>query len=119
MIGAALVLVVAGIHIWILLMEMVLWRAGLVRRIFGTTPEFAEASRVLAANQGLYNGFLAAGLGLALHQGIPGPGQGMALFSLACVATAGLFGAMTVSRRILYVQTAPALLAALAVVLGF
>lgn len=118
MIGQGLVLVVAGVHLWILVMEMLLWRTGLVRRIFGNSPEFAEASRVLAANQGLYNGFLAAGLGLALWQGIPGAGQSMALFSLACVAAAGIFGAMTVSRRVLYVQTAPALAAALAVFLG-
>ena len=99
-------------------MEMVLWRTTLVRRIFGTTPEFAEATRVLAANQGLYNGFLAAGLGLALHQGLPGVGQGLALFCLACVAIAGVFGAATVSRRILYVQSAPAFAAAAAVLLG-
>ena len=118
MIGSALVLVVAAIHLWVLVMEMLLWRTELVRRIFGTTPEFAEASRVLAANQGLYNGFLAAVLGLALHQGISGAGQGLALFNLACAATAGIFGAITVSRRILYVQTAPALAAALVVFLG-
>ena len=118
MIGAALVLVVALIHLGVLLMEMVLWRTALVRRIFGTSPEFAEATRVLAANQGLYNGFLAAGLGLALHQGLPGAGQGLALFCLACVAVAGIFGAATVSRRILYVQSAPAFAAAAAVLLG-
>lgn len=118
MIGWTLVLAMAAIHVWIAVMEMVLWRTSLVRRVFRTTPEFAEASRTLAANQGLYNGFLAAGLGIGLWQGIPGAGQAMALFALACVAVAGLFGALTVSRRILYVQTVPALAAALAVTLG-
>lgn len=111
MIGATLVVLVAVIHIAILLMEMVLWETPRVRAIFRTTPEFAAATRVLAANQGLYNGFLAAGLVLALIQGLPGPGQGLALFILACVIVAGLYGAATVGRRILYVQAAPAVLA--------
>lgn len=111
MIGATLVALVAVLHFAILLMEMVLWETPRVRAIFRTTPEFAAATRVLAANQGLYNGFLAAGLVLALIQGLPGPGQGLAHFILACVIVAGLYGAATVGRRILYVQAAPAVLA--------
>ncbi len=118
MIGAALIALVAAIHLWIVVMEMVLWQTPLVRRTFGTSPEFAAATRILAANQGLYNGFLVAGLVLALVQGISGAGQGMALFSLACVIVAGLFGAVTVGRRILFVQAAPAALAMAAVLAG-
>ena len=118
MIAVALIGVVAAIHLWITVMEMVLWQTPRVRRTFGTTPEFAAATRVLAANQGLYNGFLVAGLLLALVQGIPGAGQGMALFILSCVIVAGLYGAVTVGRRILFVQTAPAALAMAAVLAG-
>ena len=118
MIGAALVALVALIHIAILVMEMVLWETSRVRAIFRTSPEFAAATRVLAANQGLYNGFLAAGLVLALLQGLPGPGQGLAHFILACVIVAGLYGAATAGRRIVYVQAAPAVLALAAVIAG-
>jgi putative membrane protein len=118
MIGAVLVGVVAAIHIWILIMEMVLWETERVRRIFGVSAEFAANTRVLAANQGLYNGFLAAGLILSLLQGLPGSGQGLAHFVLACVVVAGLYGGATVGRRIIYVQAAPAALALLAVLLG-
>lgn len=79
------------------------------RRTVGLTREFAAQSKVLAANQGLYNGFLAAGLlwGLAMGEG----GQGVLLFFLICVLVAGLFGAVTANRRILYVQALPAGLA--------
>ena len=100
---------VALVHIYILVLEMFLWTTPRGRRIFGTTEEFAVASRVLAANQGLYNGFLAAGLlwGLLL-----GPnGYSIRLFFLSCVAVAGLYGAATVGRRILFVQTLPAVTA--------
>ena len=108
---AALVVtaLVALLHLWFLVLEMFLWTKPAGRRAFGTTKEFAEASRVLAANQGLYNGFLAAGLawGLAL-----GPdGRAIRLFFLGCVLLAGLFGAATASRKILYVQALPALVA--------
>jgi putative membrane protein len=86
--------------------------------VFGVTPEFAANTRVLAANQGLYNGFLAAGLILALVRGVPGPGAELAHFILACVVVAGLYGAVTVGQRILYVQAAPAALALIAVLFG-
>lgn len=119
MIGAALVALVALIHVAILVMEMVLWETPRVRRIFGVSPEFATNTRVLAANQGLYNGFLAAGLILALVRGVPGPGVDLAHFILACVIVAGLYGGVTVGRRIVYVQALPAALALIAVLTGF
>jgi putative membrane protein len=119
MIGEILVAVVALIHIVILMMEMFLWETSTVRGIFHTSPEFAANTRVMAANQGLYNGFLAAGLGLALIRGVPGPGQDLAYFILACVVVAGLYGAATAARRILYIQAAPAVLALVAVLVGF
>ena len=118
MIGAALVGLVALIHVAILVMEMVLWETPRIRAAFRTTPDFAAATRVLAANQGLYNGFLAAGLVLALVRGVPGPGVELAHFILACVIVAGLYGAATVGRRIIYVQAAPAALAFVAVMFG-
>lgn len=118
MIGTALVALVAAIHLAILVMEMFLWETRPVRAVFGISPDFAANTRVMAANQGLYNGFLAAGLILALIRGVPGPGVDLAYFILACVIVAGLFGAATASRRILYVQAAPALLALLAVLAG-
>jgi putative membrane protein len=118
MIGAALVAVVALIHLAILVMEMFLWETPRVRAIFRISPDFAANTRVMAANQGLYNGFLAAGLILALIRGIPGDGAQLAHFILACVVVAGLYGAATAARRILYVQAAPALLALIAILAG-
>jgi putative membrane protein len=100
-----LVGLVALLHLYFLVLEMFFWNKPLGRRVFGTTPEFAQASAVLAANQGLYNGFLAAGLlwGLVL-----GPaGFGIKLFFLGCVIVAGLFGALTANRKILWVQAMP------------
>jgi putative membrane protein len=117
MIAVLLVSLVVIIHIGIVLAEMVWWETPTVRRAFGTSPEFALNTRVLAANQGLYNGFLVAGLIWALFQGLTGNGQDIAHFFLACVIVAGLFGAATASRRILYVQTLPAALALLALLL--
>ncbi|TAG28361.1 MAG: DUF1304 domain-containing protein [Rhodobacterales bacterium] len=115
MIGAALVALVAVLHLWILVLEMFLWESPRARRAFGTSAEFAANTRVLAANQGLYNGFLAAGLIWALLAGVKDAGQPQALFFLACVAIAGVYGAATASRKILFVQTIPALLAVAAV----
>lgn len=100
---------VALLHFAFLVLEMLLWDRPLGRRVFGIPPEFAAASKALAANQGLYNGFLAAGLawGLAL-----GPaGLEVKLFFLACVIIAGVFGAVTVNRYILFVQALPAIVA--------
>ena len=109
-----LVALVALIHVYILVLEMFLWTRPQGRKAFGLTPEFAQQTKVLGANQGLYNGFLAAGL----IWGLAGGGLGVKLFFLACVAVAGAYGAVTVSRRILYIQTLPALLAATAVLVS-
>jgi putative membrane protein len=100
------VALVAVIHVYILILEMFLWDKPAGLRAFGQTPDAAAASRVLAANQGLYNGFLAAGLAWGL---LLGPdGTAVKLFFLACVLIAGLYGAATASRKILYVQAVPA-----------
>ncbi|RZI62210.1 DUF1304 domain-containing protein [Roseateles chitinivorans] len=100
------VALVALIHVYILILEMFLWTTPKGRKAFGLTQEFAEASKVLAANQGLYNGFLAAGLiwGLALGAA----GGPVKVFFLACVLVAGLYGAATASRKILFIQAIPA-----------
>jgi len=99
------VALVALIHLYFLVLEMFLWNTPKGRRTFDLTPEFAAASRTLAANQGLYNGFLAAGLlwGLALGPG----GLGVKVFFLGCVIVAGVFGALTANRKILWVQALP------------
>lgn len=107
---------VALLHLWFLVLEMFLWTRPLGLRTFRLTPEFAAASRALAANQGLYNGFLAAGLawGLALGEA----GNPIKLFFLGCVVVAGLFGALTVGRKILWVQALPGALALALLLLG-
>ena len=118
MVATLLIGAVALIHAYILWLEMVLWTTPKGRKVFGTTEEFAVASRVLAANQGLYNGFLAAALIWALALGPQGAGGQMALYGLVCVIVAGVYGAATVSRRILYVQAVPAALALAALLAG-
>jgi putative membrane protein len=115
MIGAILTGLIAALHLYILVMEMFLWQTSRVRRVFGTTPEFAAASQVMAANQGLYNGFLALGMIWALWLGVADAGRAIAVFFLGCVLVAGVFGGLTASRRILFVQALPAALALLAV----
>lgn len=100
------VALVALIHVYILVLEMFLWTTPKGRKAFGLTPEFAEASKVLAANQGLYNGFLAAGLIWGLVLGATG--GPVKLFFLGCVLVAGLYGAATASRKILVIQALPA-----------
>jgi putative membrane protein len=104
-----LITLVAALHVYFLVLEMFLWDQPKGRKIFGTTPEFAAASKKLAANQGLYNGFLAAGLVWGLWLG--GSGTAIKVFFLCCVVTAGVYGAYSVNRRILFVQAAPAALA--------
>ncbi len=116
MLAAVLVALVALIHVYFLVLEMMLWDRPFGRRVFNTTPEFAAASKALAANQGLYNGFLAAGLLWSLWLGPQG--RPAALFFLACVVVAGVFGAITVSPRIFWVQALPALLAGAAVLMS-
>jgi putative membrane protein len=112
-----LVGVVAALHLGFLALEMFLWNTPSGRATFGTTPEFAAESAALAANQGLYNGFLAAGLVWGLIAADP-VGFQAKVFFLVCVIIAGLYGATTVSRRILYIQAVPALLALSAVLLS-
>jgi putative membrane protein len=109
MIGSILSGIVALIHVYILVLEMFLWEKPQGRKVFGTSEAFARDSRVLAANQGLYNGFLAAGLIWGIWLGEAG--DPVKTFFLLCVAVAGAYGALTVSRRILFVQTLPALVA--------
>lgn len=114
LIAAALVGLIALLHVYILVLEMFLWTTPRAMKAFGTTPELAATTRVMAGNQGLYNGFLAAGLIWGLITG----SAAIQLFFLACVAVAGLYGAATANRRILFIQTVPAVLAALAVLLA-
>ena len=115
MLGSILTGAVALLHLYILILEMFLWTSPRGRKAFGTTVEFAEQTRVLAANQGLYNGFLAAGLAWGVWLGEAG--DPIKIFFLCCVAIAGLYGAATSSRRILFIQTVPAVLALIAVIL--
>jgi putative membrane protein len=110
-IANALVALVAALHIYFLVLEMFLWTKPLGLKTFRNTPEKAADSAVLAANQGLYNGFLAAGLIWGLVQGTPAFALQIKVFFLLCVIVAGAYGAATVSRRILYVQAAPAAIA--------
>jgi putative membrane protein len=112
-----LVGIVAALHCGFLALEMFLWNTPRGRATFGTTREFAAASAVLAANQGLYNGFLAAGLIWSLVAADP-VGLQTGVFFLTCVIIAGLYGAATVNRRIAVIQAVPAALALAAVLLS-
>ena len=116
LIAVILVALVALLHVYILILEMFLWTGPRGQKAFGLTPEFAQQTRALAANQGLYNGFLAAGLIWSLLHPQPEFAWQIALFFLACVAVAGIYGAATASRKILFIQTIPAVLAMLAVI---
>lgn len=107
--SAIAIVLVALLHLYFLALEMFFWDKPRGMRVFGLTPDFAKASKSLAANQGLYNGFLAAGLlwGVSLGEA----GRAITVFFLLCVIVAGLFGAATVNRRILWVQAFPAAVA--------
>ncbi len=109
------VALVALLHLHFLVLEMFFWDKPLGRRAFGLTPEFAAASKALAANQGLYNGFLVAGLAWGLWLGAGG--TSIKVFFLGCVVVAGVFGALTASRKILWAQALPGAVA-LALVLA-
>ena len=116
-VATVLIALVALIHVYIVVLEMALWETPRGRAAFGTTPEFAAETRTLAGNQGLYNGFLVA----ALVLGLVGAAEhrfAFAVFGLSCVVVAGLYGAATVSRRILFVQALPAVLALVAVLVA-
>jgi len=106
-----LVAVVAALHVYFLVLEMFLWTKPLGLKTFRNSIEKATESAVLAANQGLYNGFLAAGLFWGLVNGTPAFAFQIKTFFLLCVIVAGIYGAATVSRRILYVQALPAAIA--------
>ena len=103
------VALVALLHLYFLVLEMFFWDKPLGRRAFGLTPEFAKASKGLAANQGLYNGFLVAGLVWGIWLGAAG--GPVKTFFLGCVIVAGVFGALTASRKILWVQALPGAIA--------
>ncbi|WP_067538832.1 DUF1304 domain-containing protein [Nocardia crassostreae] len=116
-IAEILVGLLAALHLYILVLEMFLWTTPRVRATFGTTAEFAEESKALAANQGLYNGFLAAGLLWGLLAADP-VGHAAQVFFSACVVVAGLYGAATASRRILFAQALPGAITLAAVLLA-
>ena len=111
-----LIVIVAALHMYFLVLEMFLWTKPLGLRTFGTTPDFAKASKALAANQGLYNGFVATGLGWGLVLG--DAGTAIKIFFLCCVVVAGVFGGFTASRKILWVQALPGAVALALVVLA-
>ncbi len=110
-IANVLVALVAVLHIYFLILEMFLWTKPVGLKTFGNSQERANAMAVLAANQGLYNGFLAAGLLWGLLQAVPAFALQIKVFFLICVIVAGVYGAYSVSRRIFFVQAAPAALA--------
>ena len=116
-VAAVLTAVVALLHVWFFVLETFLWQKPLGMRTFRTTPEFARTTATLAANQGLYNGFIAAGLVVGLLKADP-TGFHFKLFFLACVIVAGIYGAVTVQRGILFVQALPGALALAAVLLS-
>ena len=115
LIANGLVALVAALHVYFLILEMFLWTRPRGLRTFGNSLEKATESAVLAANQGLYNGFLAAGLVWGLVHGVPAFALQIKTFFLVCVIVAGVYGAATVSRKILFVQALPAALALIAV----
>lgn len=110
-IAICLVGLVALLHLYFLYLEMFAWEAPRTRKAFGTTADFAAQTRALAANQGLYNGFLAAGM----IWGVATGAKDVVTFFLLCVAVAGLYGAATASRKIIFFQSVPAAVALLAV----
>ncbi len=107
---------IGALHVYILVLEMFMWNTPRGRKAFNLTPEFAESTKVLAANQGLYNGFLAAGLFWGLSMGPAG--RPVQVFFLLCVLAAGLYGAATASKKILFIQAVPATLGLVLVALS-
>ncbi|CAH1219844.1 MULTISPECIES: DUF1304 domain-containing protein [unclassified Paenibacillus] len=115
LISMIFVALVAIEHIYILVMEMFMWTSPRTMKTFGTTPEFAESTKALAGNQGLYNGFLAAGLIWGLVHPNAAFGHQIQIFFLACVVIAALYGGATASRSIIIKQGLPAIIALLLV----
>ncbi|TVY84080.1 hypothetical protein LSUE1_G001527 [Lachnellula suecica] len=99
---------VAVLHVYIFILETFLWTTPRGLKAFGLKKEFAEKTKGLAANQGLYNGFLAAGLAWGLQHPVPEVGKQIQLFFLGCVAVAGVVGAFTAKPKIFFIQTVPA-----------
>ena len=116
-ISIILVSIVALLHIYFLVLEMFLWGRPFGLKTFGITTEFAAATKSLASNQGLYNGFLAAGLVWGLILGMDG--HTIEIFFLCCVIIAGVFGAITANRKILWIQALPDALALVTVVISY
>ncbi len=116
--ASIMIAIVALEHLYILVMEMFLWTTPRVMKTFGTTPEHANLTRSMAANQGLYNGFLAAGLIWSLLHPDANVAYQIALFFLACVIIAALYGGLTVKRSILVMQGLPAVIALILVILS-
>lgn len=116
MIAIVLCLLVAGIHAYFVVLEMFRWEHPRTRKVFGLSAELAAETKVMAANQGLYNGFLSAGILFALWQG--DAGFAMLVFLLLCVIVAGIYGAMTATKAAFVAQTIPATLALIAVFAG-
>ena len=113
LLGQLLIAIIAVLHIGFLVLEMFLWTRPFGLKVFRQSREQAETSAVVAANQGLYNGFLAAGLIGSLLQNDANCAFQNQMFFLGCVTIAGLYGAYTVSRRILFIQALPAIIAIL------
>jgi putative membrane protein len=116
LLASLVVALVALLHVWFLVLEMFLWTRPSGRRAFGLSAEFAQQSKVLAANQGLYNGFLAAGLLWGLWMGANG--RPVILFFLGCILVAGVFGGLTATRKVLWIQALPALVGIVLVLLA-
>lgn len=116
MLANLLIALVAAIHLYILILEMFLWDTKTGHKAFNLSADFARDTRVLAANQGLYNAFLAAGLLWGLWAGESG--FQLKVFFLSCVVLAGIYGSITASRKILYVQALPAIAALAALFIG-
>ena len=112
-VAQVLIAIIAILHLYFLILEMFLWDKPLGMKAFGNTVEKAKLTKVLAQNQGLYNGFLAAGLIWSLFASAPFAIR-LANFFLGCVLVAGVYGAMTASKKILYIQAMPALIALIA-----
>jgi len=110
------IVALALLHVWILILEMFLWTRPAGLRAFGLSAQQAQETRTMAANQGLYNGFLAAGLGWGAMLGRTG--TDVRVFFLSCVLVAGAFGAVTASRKILFVQAVPATIGLILVLLA-
>ena len=114
-IEAALIVLIAFLHLWFLVLEMFLWDKPLGLKVFRQSLPAAQATKILAMNQGLYNGFLSAGLFWSLLAGEQA--DSLKIFFLSCVIVAGVFGAITANKKIIYIQACPAIITLLFVLL--